>query len=124
MINGVISWLFKADQETLYILIRVVKLLMAFFVKLIVVLGISIICDLQGDNGWGMNPEKMFHCMSLGYSLKSKLANTIGKCIRKIQLIPRRQMLWKISGPSSLIICVNVIYTFMVPKIRGGPDTA
>jgi len=27
-----------------------------------------------------MNPEKMRHCMSLGYSAKSKLADTIGQC--------------------------------------------
>ena len=27
-----------------------------------------------------MNPDKMRHCMSLGYSEKSKLANTIGQC--------------------------------------------
>jgi sensor histidine kinase regulating citrate/malate metabolism len=32
------------------------------------------------DNGGGMNPEKMRHCMSLGYSAKSKLADTIGQC--------------------------------------------
>ncbi|PON95717.1 Histidine kinase-like ATPase, C-terminal domain containing protein [Trema orientale] len=31
------------------------------------------------DNGGGMNPDKMRHCMSLGYSEKSKLANTIGQ---------------------------------------------
>jgi len=31
------------------------------------------------DNGGGMNPEKMRHCMSLGYSAKSKLADTIGQ---------------------------------------------
>ncbi|KAL9231583.1 hypothetical protein vseg_006794 [Gypsophila vaccaria] len=31
------------------------------------------------DNGGGMNPEKMRQCMSLGYSAKSKLANTIGQ---------------------------------------------
>ncbi|KAJ8752612.1 hypothetical protein K2173_005501 [Erythroxylum novogranatense] len=31
------------------------------------------------DNGGGMDPEKMRHCMSLGYSAKSKLANTIGQ---------------------------------------------
>ncbi|KFK26706.1 hypothetical protein AALP_AA8G282800 [Arabis alpina] len=31
------------------------------------------------DNGGGMNPDKMRHCMSLGYSAKSKLANTIGQ---------------------------------------------
>ncbi|KAG5537243.1 hypothetical protein RHGRI_024629 [Rhododendron griersonianum] len=31
------------------------------------------------DNGGGMDPEKMRQCMSLGYSTKSKLANTIGQ---------------------------------------------
>lgn len=31
------------------------------------------------DNGGGMNPDKMRQCMSLGYSLKSKVANTIGQ---------------------------------------------
>ncbi|KAL0877214.1 hypothetical protein Bca101_026919 [Brassica carinata] len=31
------------------------------------------------DDGGGMTPEKMRHCMSLGYSAKSKLANTIGQ---------------------------------------------
>ncbi|GAY56283.1 protein MICRORCHIDIA 4 [Citrus sinensis] len=31
------------------------------------------------DNGGGMNPDKMRHCMSLGYSAKSKAANTIGQ---------------------------------------------
>ncbi|CAE6233289.1 unnamed protein product [Arabidopsis arenosa] len=31
------------------------------------------------DDGGGMNPEKMRHCMSLGYSAKSKLADTIGQ---------------------------------------------
>ncbi|XP_023004868.1 protein MICRORCHIDIA 7-like isoform X1 [Cucurbita maxima] len=31
------------------------------------------------DNGGGMSPDKMRHCMSLGYSEKSKLANTIGQ---------------------------------------------
>ena len=34
----------------------------------------------NADNGGGMNPEKMRQCMSLGYSAKSKLANTIGQC--------------------------------------------
>lgn len=34
----------------------------------------------NADNGGGMSPEKMRHCMSLGYSAKSKLANTIGQC--------------------------------------------
>jgi hypothetical protein len=27
-----------------------------------------------------MNPDKMRHCMSLGYSAKSKVKNTIGQC--------------------------------------------
>ncbi|XP_027340218.1 protein MICRORCHIDIA 7-like [Abrus precatorius] len=31
------------------------------------------------DNGGGMDPDKMRQCMSLGYSVKSKLANTIGQ---------------------------------------------
>ncbi|KAG5155541.1 hypothetical protein JHK82_013510 [Glycine max] len=31
------------------------------------------------DNGGGMDPEKMRQCMSLGYSVKSKMANTIGQ---------------------------------------------
>ncbi|XP_074350329.1 protein MICRORCHIDIA 7-like [Apium graveolens] len=31
------------------------------------------------DNGGGMDPEKLRQCMSLGYSLKSKVANTIGQ---------------------------------------------
>lgn len=34
---------------------------------------------LVEDNGGGMDPEKMRHCMSLGYSAKSKIANTIGQ---------------------------------------------
>ncbi|OVA17437.1 hypothetical protein BVC80_1837g256 [Macleaya cordata] len=34
---------------------------------------------LVEDNGGGMSPERMRHCMSLGYSAKSKLANTIGQ---------------------------------------------
>nr|GMD97989.1 protein MICRORCHIDIA 7-like [Ipomoea batatas] len=34
---------------------------------------------LVEDNGGGMNPDKMRQCMSLGYSSKSKLANTIGQ---------------------------------------------
>ncbi|OIW18278.1 hypothetical protein TanjilG_31418 [Lupinus angustifolius] len=33
-----------------------------------------------GDNGGGMDPDKMRQCMSLGYSAKSKVANTIGQC--------------------------------------------
>ncbi|KAL1541809.1 protein MICRORCHIDIA 7-like [Salvia divinorum] len=31
------------------------------------------------DNGGGMDPEKMRHCVSLGYSAKSKMADTIGQ---------------------------------------------
>ncbi|KAG6653855.1 protein MICRORCHIDIA 7-like [Carya illinoinensis] len=31
------------------------------------------------DNGGGMTPDKMRQCMSLGYSVKSKIANTIGQ---------------------------------------------
>ncbi|CAA2933333.1 Hypothetical predicted protein [Olea europaea subsp. europaea] len=31
------------------------------------------------DNGGGMNPDKMRKCMSLGYSEKSKIPNTIGQ---------------------------------------------
>ncbi|XP_028766148.1 protein MICRORCHIDIA 7 [Neltuma alba] len=31
------------------------------------------------DNGGGMDPDKMRQCMSLGYSVKSKLSNTIGQ---------------------------------------------
>ncbi|XVF08653.1 hypothetical protein REPUB_Repub07fG0021100 [Reevesia pubescens] len=31
------------------------------------------------DNGGGMDPDKMRQCMSLGYSAKSKVANTIGQ---------------------------------------------
>lgn len=27
-----------------------------------------------------MDPDKMRHCMSLGYSAKSKMADTIGQC--------------------------------------------
>ncbi|CAL5022093.1 unnamed protein product [Urochloa decumbens] len=31
------------------------------------------------DDGGGMNPDKMRHCMSLGYSAKSKVKNAIGQ---------------------------------------------
>ncbi|KAL7099328.1 hypothetical protein ACP275_09G077200 [Erythranthe tilingii] len=31
------------------------------------------------DNGGGMDPDKLRHCMSLGYSAKSKIADTIGQ---------------------------------------------
>ncbi|KAL3818721.1 hypothetical protein ACJIZ3_004626 [Penstemon smallii] len=34
---------------------------------------------LVEDNGGGMTPNKMRQCMSLGYSSKSKMANTIGQ---------------------------------------------
>ncbi|KAK4402604.1 protein MICRORCHIDIA 7 [Sesamum angolense] len=36
-------------------------------------------CIMTADNGGGMTPDKMRQCMSLGYSAKSKLANTIGQ---------------------------------------------
>lgn len=43
-----------------------------------------IICTISTvDNGGGMDPDKMRQCMSLGYSLKSKVANTIGQCKSK-----------------------------------------
>lgn len=35
---------------------------------------------LNADNGGGMTPDKLRHCMSLGYSAKSKIADTIGQC--------------------------------------------
>lgn len=35
---------------------------------------------MTADNGGGMTPDKMRQCMSLGYSAKSKMANTIGQC--------------------------------------------
>ncbi|KAI6680234.1 hypothetical protein NL676_034115 [Syzygium grande] len=34
---------------------------------------------LMEDNGGGMDPDKMWQCMCLGYSANSKLANTIGQ---------------------------------------------
>ncbi|KAG5520583.1 hypothetical protein RHGRI_033235 [Rhododendron griersonianum] len=34
---------------------------------------------LVEDNGGGMTPDKMRQCMSLGYSVKSKMTNTIGQ---------------------------------------------
>ncbi|KAF9605206.1 hypothetical protein IFM89_014319 [Coptis chinensis] len=34
---------------------------------------------LVQDNGGGMSPDTMRHCMSFGYSAKSKVANTIGQ---------------------------------------------
>ncbi|GKA31297.1 microrchidia 7-like protein [Tanacetum coccineum] len=34
---------------------------------------------LMADNGGGMTPDKMRGCMSLGYSEKRKLANSIGQ---------------------------------------------
>jgi len=33
------------------------------------------------DDGGGMTPDRMRQCMSLGYSAKSKSANTIGQCL-------------------------------------------
>lgn len=32
------------------------------------------------DNGGGMDPDKMRLCMSLGFSLKSKIKDAIGQC--------------------------------------------
>lgn len=40
----------------------------------------------SADNGGGMHPEKMRQCMSLGYSAKSKIANTIGQCKSAVSL--------------------------------------
>jgi len=34
---------------------------------------------LVEDDGGGMDPDKMRHCMSLGYSAKNKIASTIGQ---------------------------------------------
>lgn len=34
------------------------------------------------DNGGGMNPDKIRDCMSLGFSRKSQIANTIGQCMK------------------------------------------
>lgn len=36
--------------------------------------------SLKTDNGGGMTPDKMRQCVSLGYSAKSKMTNTIGQC--------------------------------------------
>lgn len=36
--------------------------------------------SLTADNGGGMTSDKMRQCLSLGYSAKSKAANTIGQC--------------------------------------------
>ena len=35
---------------------------------------------LVEDNSGGMDLDKIRQCMSLGYSMKSKIANTIGQC--------------------------------------------
>lgn len=37
--------------------------------------------NLCADNGGGMDPDKLRQCMSLGYSVKSKVADTIGQCM-------------------------------------------
>ncbi|GJT84426.1 microrchidia 7-like protein [Tanacetum coccineum] len=42
------------------------------------VMGLGIV-QLMADNGGGMTPDKMRGCMSLGYSEKRKLANSIGQ---------------------------------------------
>lgn len=44
------------------------------------VTGFQSLLMLITDNGGGMTPDKMRACMSLGYSAKSKMANTIGQC--------------------------------------------
>jgi hypothetical protein len=41
---------------------------------------ISLYFNSIADDGGGMDPDKMRQCMSLGYSAKSKIANTIGQC--------------------------------------------
>ena len=41
-----------------------------------------------------MDPEKMRQCMSLGYSAKSKIANTIGQC-KSPSLISKRWPFFK-----------------------------
>jgi hypothetical protein len=48
------------------------------------------------DNGGGMDPDKMRQCMSLGYSAKSKVANTIGQC--------KPSIIWK--------RCIHFIFLF------------
>lgn len=47
---------------------------------LIIVYLLPHLIELLIDNGGGMNPDKVRHCMSLGYSAKSKVKNTIGQC--------------------------------------------
>jgi len=44
------------------------------------VTGFHSLLMLITDNGGGMTPDRMRACMSLGYSAKSKMANTIGQC--------------------------------------------
>ncbi|GKC91645.1 microrchidia 7-like protein, partial [Tanacetum coccineum] len=44
---------------------------------------------LMADNGGGMTPDKMRGCMSLGYSEKRKLANSIGQCELICNIISR-----------------------------------
>lgn len=48
---------------------------------------------LTTDNGGGMAPDKMRQCMSLGYSAKSKMANTIGQC--ELQHNLHETIIWK-----------------------------
>lgn len=45
-----------------------------------VILRISIYLNSLADNGGGMDPDKLRQCMSLGYSAKSKVPNSIGQC--------------------------------------------
>uniref|UniRef100_A0A0D9VFV9 Morc S5 domain-containing protein n=1 Tax=Leersia perrieri TaxID=77586 RepID=A0A0D9VFV9_9ORYZ len=40
-----------------------------------------------GDDGGGMDPDKLRHCMSLGYSAKSKVKDTIGQRTQSIGML-------------------------------------
>lgn len=51
------------------------------------VTGFQSLLMLITDNGGGMTPDRMRACMSLGYSTKSKMANTIGQCKRPFNQI-------------------------------------
>jgi hypothetical protein len=41
---------------------------------------LSFLLSFFADDGGGMDPDCMRQCMSLGFSAKSKSANTIGQC--------------------------------------------
>ncbi|KAM7471545.1 hypothetical protein LguiA_009728 [Lonicera macranthoides] len=51
----------------------------ANWVGSLIVEGFKALYPVEADNGGGMDPDKMRQCMSLGYSLKSKVADTIGQ---------------------------------------------